>query len=171
MAKTLFNSPHMAAVFAAVEQQINTGGPLAVNYRPAAKEFSADDKLGWLGGAIGQVARDVMPKQALQHVVAIAWVWLESFGIKHLNVAALVSEERIRQQMLLRSGKILFNCASPVVCRGRKFRVLAEELGEVAKAIDDLERGVKRSAVDLQAELVQVAAVSVAWLESFQEAL
>jgi len=47
--------------------------------------------------------------------------------------------ERLRQKQLLREGKIFFACDSPVVSHDRKLRVLTEELGEVAAAIDQIE--------------------------------
>jgi NTP pyrophosphatase (non-canonical NTP hydrolase) len=85
---------------------------------------------------------------------------------------------------LLAGGVILFNCDSPIVDDNRKLRVLTEELGEVADAIDRLERlgktdigffkslsmqkraAIKTAREHLRAELKQVAAVAVAWLET-----
>lgn len=43
-----------------------------------------------------------------------------------------------------------------------KLAVLAEEFGEVARAI------LERDEVNLREELVQVAAVTIAWLEDFE---
>lgn len=53
-------------------------------------------------------------------------------------------------------------CANPGMDAGAKLAVLIEEVGEVAKA--QLERG------NLREELVHVAAVAIAWLESIGEA-
>jgi hypothetical protein len=52
------------------------------------------------------------------------------------------------------------DCSSPNVATSTKAIVLAEECGEVARAVLD------RDDAALRTELVQVAAVCVAWLES-----
>lgn len=52
------------------------------------------------------------------------------------------------------------DCSSRAVRREVKTTVLAEECGEVARAVLD------KSDTALRAELVQVAAVAVAWLEA-----
>jgi hypothetical protein len=90
-----------------------------------------------------------------------------------LDVFALVARERARQRDLYRTGRISFDCGSPIPDLNRKLRVLVEEVGEVAQDIDRLEdsrdaRGRKFILEDLEKELVQVAAVAVAWLESLQ---
>lgn len=61
------------------------------------------------------------------------------------------------------------SCADPAMAGGddRRLAVLAEEFGEVARAI--LEAGYGTSGADddhLREELVQVAAVAVAWVEA-----
>lgn len=53
------------------------------------------------------------------------------------------------------------DCSSPAVEEIVKVAVLTEEVGEVARAVLDREDTDR-----LRAELVQVAAVAVAWLES-----
>jgi len=90
--------------------------------------------------------------------------------------------ERLRQKQLLREGKIFFACDSPVVSHDRKLRVLTEELGEVAGAIDQIEilnplrqpraemsEPSARAKNNLRDELAQIAAVAIAWLESLQK--
>jgi hypothetical protein len=69
-----------------------------------------------------------------------------------------VAKERERQKELIASGVIPFACEEPLTMPGYKLSVLAEEFGEVAKAM--LEEG------NLREELIQVAAVAVAWAES-----
>lgn len=51
------------------------------------------------------------------------------------------------------------DCSSPGVPETVKFAVLGEEVGEVARAL------LEKDAAGLRVELVQVAAVAVAWLE------
>ena len=89
-----------------------------------------------------------------------------------LTVFERVAQQRLRQRQLLRDGKILFNCDSPIASDDRKLRVLAEELGEVARAVDWLERCSRPERVfareDLHDELTQLAAVAAAWLETFE---
>ncbi len=55
------------------------------------------------------------------------------------------------------------DCSSVNVAESVKAAVLAEETGEVARAFLDGDRG------GLRRELVQVAAVAWAWLESLEE--
>ena len=63
------------------------------------------------------------------------------------------------------------DCSSNQVSPEVKVMVLAEETGEVARVILDCGGLVLDEAVDdLRAELVQVAAVAVAWLESMEPA-
>ena len=109
-------------------------------------------------------------RSVLLQIAAHCVGWLEQ--LKAGEVFNLIHSERERQNELLRTGKILFNCASPVVDAKRKFRVLFEEGGEVAEAVDMHEnsKGGKNAAIaHLIDELVQTAAVSVAWLESLDK--
>ena len=52
------------------------------------------------------------------------------------------------------------DCSSPAVHDSTKLMVLTEECGEVARAVLDLDVDATRT------ELIQVAAVAVAWLEA-----
>ncbi len=84
--------------------------------------------------------------------------------------------ERLRQKDLLRSGKIQYDCASPIVSNDRKLRVTTEENGEVARAIDLLENAKgpveqTKAKRHLQEELTQLVACGVAWLEALEEEL
>ncbi len=86
-----------------------------------------------------------------------------------MDVFERIAQERVRQQELLREGKHTFTCASPIADDNRKLRVLVEEVGEVAEALDALENKKDWKRFDhLREELVQVAAVAVAWLEALQ---
>lgn len=88
-----------------------------------------------------------------------------------MNVMARVAKERIRQQELFRAGKFTFTCASHTADDNRKLRILVEEVGEVAEAIDRVENSKINhlpAKEHLRDELVQVAAVACAWLESME---
>ena len=95
------------------------------------------------------------------------------FGSAHAEGIAAIHKERVRQKSLFLAGKLPFDCASPVTDNRRKFLVLFEECGEVAEAVDKLEaagrHGIAFATQHLTTELTQVAAVCVAWLESFEE--
>ncbi len=89
-----------------------------------------------------------------------------------MNVIERVAQERHRQNTLFAEGNISFTCASRIADPNRKLRVLVEEVGEVAEAIDILEltkAGRKAAIKHLRDELTQVAAVAVAWLESMED--
>lgn len=77
------------------------------------------------------------------------------------QVLDAVAAERERQEQKHRGS----TCASKDVPHTRKFLVLMEEVGEVAQAINDGTLTVKERA-HLRAEIIQVAAVAVAWAES-----
>ena len=68
--------------------------------------------------------------------------------------------ERCRQEHLHIQGNIPFTCVSPIVSCAEKLAVLTEEIGEVARAVQE------RDKINLREELIQVAAVAVAWAVS-----
>ena len=76
-----------------------------------------------------------------------------------------VLDERRRQEQLFLDGKLGWNCSHVDVDLSLKHLALAEEFGEVAKeaclCVEGLGDGGR-----LRAELLQVAAVAVAWAES-----
>ena len=78
------------------------------------------------------------------------------------DVCAEIQAERWRQECKVQTGRIPWDCADPAVDDDRKLAVLAEEVGEVARALIEGD--------GLRAELIQVAAVALAWAESFPEA-
>ena len=69
------------------------------------------------------------------------------------DVLAEVGRERSRQEWLRTAGAI-----GPVDTDGERLAVLVEEVGEVARAMND--------GKGLREELIQVAAVAVAWVEA-----
>lgn len=78
-------------------------------------------------------------------------------------VLVSVELERQRQDNLLEQGVIPWNLTDPLVAPGAKLGVLMEELGEVAKEVN--EDGDEKA---LYTELVQVAACAVAWAEALR---
>jgi hypothetical protein len=79
------------------------------------------------------------------------------------DIYAAIDAERTRQAQKWAGPHPwgLGDCSSGAVDYIVKVAVLTEEVGEVARAVLDLEHTSR-----LRAELVQVAAVAVAWLES-----
>ena len=144
-------------------------------------DFSLADLTAGVGMLAAQVTNNIThPTNCFNHRATLLKIaahvvgWLDrSEGV---DAFALIHAERERQEQLFREGKFLFTCASPTADPKRKLRILVEELGEVAKAIDQLEIAGSRNSLALKAwhdelklELVQVAAVAVAWLESLEE--
>jgi hypothetical protein len=88
-----------------------------------------------------------------------------------------VLRERIRQEKLKDEGKFPWSCCDEinpdtgtVILDAEKLAVLAEEFGEVANIVCKLqakrEESKSVSTDGLREELIQVAAVAVAWAES-----
>lgn len=90
------------------------------------------------------------------------------------EVLALIVVERARQEQRKTDGRFLYTCADPspdAMTDAEKLTVLTEEVGEVAREV--LTADVRRLARDsvgtreaMLAEVVQVAAVAVAWAEA-----
>ena len=136
------------------------GADTTLSHDRKLKELVA--ALGALAGNLGQ--RDYI-RRNLSGILGISFGWTMSLG------AAMpfdkIHNERERQHKLFLDGRFSFTCASPVADPVRKLRVLAEEVGEVANAIDEFECG-RLKPSHLKKELIQVAAVAVGWLESFE---
>ena len=137
----------------------------------AGRQKNHDELLWGLTQGVGQLAAVLMNTAAceerLTRIGAFVIGWVESQGLGSTDVFTRITAERERQNILLRQGKLLFNCSSPVVDPRRKLRVIVEELGEVAQAVDWLEASEsKANREHLIEELIQVAAVAVAWLEA-----
>lgn len=82
--------------------------------------------------------------------------------------------ERERQESLCREGVHKFTCSDPAIPNLRKFPILLEEVGKVGTELeflsgtdDKLDQEYARDR--LRDELTQVAAVTIAWLESLEK--
>lgn len=77
------------------------------------------------------------------------------------DIYVLIDAERVAQQQKWGRAHAWGkgDCSSPLVADPVKVAVLAEECGEVARAVLDKDPDA------LRGELVQIAAVCVAWLE------
>lgn len=81
-----------------------------------------------------------------------------------------VIDERARQERLRSEGRFPFTCASHVP-NAFRLAVLAEEFGEVARLVtEQLIHGERFDHSKMRDELVQVAAVAVAWIEGLEAA-
>lgn len=90
----------------------------------------------------------------------------------------LVAAERARQRALLEDGVIEDDCSDLMVNDFIKLGVLAEEFGEASRAANKLQELMRRPGADvarllwrrknLRMELIQTAAVAVAWAESLE---
>lgn len=88
------------------------------------------------------------------------------------SVLLEVGHERLRQERKcaekLAEGLDWYTCASDRIADGDKLAVLTEEVGEVAKECCDIraEGDSPEARLRMRTELIQVAAVAVAWAES-----
>lgn len=75
-----------------------------------------------------------------------------------------IKQERICQEHFLEKNIIPYSAASSVP-DFNKLSILMEEVGEIAKNLNDRHKG-EEYLINLKLELIQTAAVCVAWLES-----
>lgn len=94
------------------------------------------------------------------------------------RVLQCVMNERYRQEQFKADGEFQYSCMDvhPDISNYRKATILGEEMGEVCNVVNELDN-VKPDGNDedlarlksaLRQELIQVAAVAVAWVESLQ---
>lgn len=77
----------------------------------------------------------------------------------------MVASERGRQEFLKAEGKFAYSCADKEISHSEALTVLTEEVGEAAHEVNE---GIGGRYIDkrrLLKELIQVAAVAVAWAE------
>ena len=92
-----------------------------------------------------------------------------------MKVLGEIAQERFRQEQLKAGGKFKYTCADAPLALdfARCATVLGEEFGEVAKEVCDLITASEKNDDDayrlhranLRTELIQVAAVAMAWVE------
>lgn len=89
-----------------------------------------------------------------------------------------IHDERARQERLRESGKFLDTCASPdfeTLSHFARVTILGEKYGEVYRAMLDVEQAAEERDVPamarakLRTELIQVAAVAVAYIEALDQ--
>jgi NTP pyrophosphatase (non-canonical NTP hydrolase) len=87
------------------------------------------------------------------------------------QIVDAVMQERLRQERLKAEGRFQYTCADPQLNEYAKLAVLTEEVGEVARVLcERLAHGIRSGGADerLREELVQVAAVCLAWVEGLE---
>lgn len=83
------------------------------------------------------------------------------------EVLTSIAIERERQNRLVCEGKFNWTCATSRALPAEKLAVLAEEFGEVARHIcEQVIDNARYNPRELKKELIQVAAVCVAWCEA-----
>jgi NTP pyrophosphatase (non-canonical NTP hydrolase) len=80
------------------------------------------------------------------------------------KIVDAIYQERHRQEQLKAEGKFKYSCADLECSDMETLAVLVEEVGEAATA-SLKKHGLVQDGHDLRGELVQVAAVAVAWIE------
>jgi NTP pyrophosphatase (non-canonical NTP hydrolase) len=78
-----------------------------------------------------------------------------------------VTAERARQDVMKAAGRFRYTCADKEMTHDQRGLVLGEEVGEVCRAVLELSALANDAhGKNLRKELVQVAAVAVAWIEA-----
>jgi len=85
--------------------------------------------------------------------------------MSRLDILNAISTERNRTEERQAMGELDWTAASPDCPDILRLAALVEEVGEVARAIHDGAHGIEPG---VEIELLQVAAVAVAWLESLE---
>lgn len=87
---------------------------------------------------------------------------------QRLEILEEISDERDRQERLKIQGKFAKTCADDM-SNADRYTVLGEEFGEVGHELNEAIGGHRRlDTSKLRAELRQVAAVCLAWIEGLQ---
>jgi len=87
-------------------------------------------------------------------------------GASLAGALADVSNERYRQERLKYDGRFTYTCADSEMTDPERLAVLVEEVGEAGHEVNEgIGDHAKLDRAKLRKELVQVAAVAVAWIE------
>ncbi len=141
--------------------------------------------------ALGYVAREYMgvllhrsnplPLDLCTKAIEAPEACIGSSGYRNITRDQIyqdIARERHRQNELKMAGKFAYTCADPQICDAERYAVLGEEYGEVGREICETigrkvftEAGERDYLKRLRAELIQVAAVAVAWVESIDRRL
>lgn len=81
------------------------------------------------------------------------------FNYKRASALSKITRERERQDILKSEGRFEFTAADSECPNHLRLEMLVEEIGEVARAKQNKDNG------NLKEELVQTAAICLAWLE------
>lgn len=82
-----------------------------------------------------------------------------------IRILDMVATERGRQELLKSQGKFEYTCADKAMSHFEALSVLTEETGEVAHEVNESIGGRPLNRFKLIKELIEVAAVAVAWAE------
>lgn len=83
------------------------------------------------------------------------------------DILLAIVTERDRQEELRAAGRFLHSAASPALAHSERCLILGEEFGEVARACLEASQLANDSHGKLiRTELIQLAAVALAWLEA-----
>jgi hypothetical protein len=86
------------------------------------------------------------------------------------DILVEVFRERVRQEQAFLDGKHPYRLAAPDTDDCFRCAVLMEEVGEVAHEVNELEAHFTLERIEkLKKELIQVAAVAVAWLRGLEK--
>lgn len=80
-----------------------------------------------------------------------------------------IHRERLRQDQLKAEGRFAYTCADPEMTHSERLTVLGEEFGETCHEVNEgIGANRKVNLMKLRKELIQVAAVAMAWIESVE---
>lgn len=103
----------------------------------------------------------------LADLAAYALIWATTDQPNYVRGCKGIAAARLLYDHQIVLGDRHTDCASPTTPPSEKFRVLFEQCGAVAKAIDQVQHhGLAPG--NIHVDLIQLAAVCVAWLESFE---
>ncbi|MBK8255605.1 MAG: hypothetical protein IPK82_23445 [Polyangiaceae bacterium] len=106
-------------------------------------------------------------RYGLADLAAYALIWATTGQPNYVRGCKGIAAARLLYDHQLVLGDRHTDCTSPTTPHSLKFRVLFEQCGEIAHVIDQVQHhGLAPG--NIHVELIQVAAVCVAWLESYE---